>query len=183
MFPWYVLLLIGAAIALGGRWYFYGTLASRPSETCSWCRTASGHEVAGHTFETCHGPVRGRLAGERQAVDRNFAAERREAQRQTQQNELDRRRARQQGRMRLMQVGTVTTRTGFRGRPVIDISGWVFDAATTTSGQHPSGSSTTFRTGGAPEKVHGWNLPELHAMAHGGACACDVVRLSRNTRT
>ncbi|TDU67903.1 hypothetical protein [Streptomyces sp. KS 21] len=181
MFPWYVLLLIGAAVALGGRWYFYGTLASRPGETCSWCRTASGHEVVGHTFETCHGPVRERLAEERQAADRKFAAERREAQRQTQQNDLDRRLARQQGRMRLVQVGTVTTRTSSSG-PVIDISGWVFDAATTASGQRPSGAPTTFRTGGAPEKIHGWTLPELHAMAHGGACSCDVVRLSRKSR-
>ncbi|MGW6571928.1 hypothetical protein ACWGAN_07100 [Streptomyces sp. NPDC054945] len=181
MFPWYALMLLGATIALGGRWYFCGTLASRPRERCSWCRMASGHEVTGHNYETCQGPVRERLAEERQAADRKFAAERREAQRQTQQNDLDRRLARQRGRMRLVQVGTVTTRTSSSG-PVIDISGWVFDAATIASGQRPSGAPTTFRTGGAPEKVHGWTLPELHAMAHGGACTCDVVRLSRKSR-
>ncbi|MFD0269631.1 hypothetical protein ACFVGY_24145 [Streptomyces sp. NPDC127106] len=182
MLPWYVLILIGAALALGGRRYFYGTLATRPRESCSWCRIASGHEVAGHTYATCHGPVRERQAEQQKAADRKFAADRRENLRQTQQNDLDRRLARQRGRMRLVQVGTVTTRTSSSGA-VIDISGWVFDAATTTSGQRSPGRPTTFRTGGAPEKVHGWTLPELHAMAHGGACTCDVVRLSRSSRT
>ncbi|MBT2406854.1 MULTISPECIES: hypothetical protein [unclassified Streptomyces] len=181
MFPWYVLLLIGAAIALGGRQYFYGTLANKPRETCSWCRMASGHEVAGHTYETCRGLVRERQAEEQRAADRKFAADRRAEHQQNQQNELDQSRARQKGRMRLLQVGTVTTRTGPTGY-VIDISGWMFDAATAASGQRPSGSPATFRTTGAPENVHGWTLPELHAMAHGGACTCDVVRLSRNTR-
>ncbi|GAA1552984.1 hypothetical protein [Streptomyces globosus] len=176
--PWY-LLLIGAVIALGGRWYFCGTLADKPRGTCSWCRAASGHEVAGHTYETCRGPVRERQAEEQRAADRKFAAARRAQHQQTRQNDLDRQLARQKSRMRLVQVGTVTTRTG-AGGPVIDISGWVFDTA--ASGQRPSGQPTAFRTRGAPEKVHGWTLPELHAMAHGGACTCDVVRLSRNTR-
>ncbi|WP_327388918.1 hypothetical protein [Streptomyces sp. NBC_01207] len=182
MFPWYVWLAIGAATVLGGRWYFSGTLTIRAHESCSWCRTASGHEVTGHTYESCRGPVREQQAEEQRATERRFAADRRVQYQQTRQNDLERRRARQQGRMRLVQVRTVTTRTGSSG-PAIDINGWVFDGATTASGRRPPGSPTTVRVTGAPEKVHGWTLPELHAMAHGGACTCDVVRLSRSTRT
>ncbi|MCY0946316.1 hypothetical protein [Streptomyces antarcticus] len=182
MFPWYVWIVIGAATALGGRWYLCGTLADKARETCSWCRSASGSEVTGHTYETCRGPVREQQAEQQRSAERKFNADRRAEYQQTRQNDLDRRRTRQQGRMRLVQVGTVTTRTG-AGEPVIDINGWVFDGATNTSGQHPSGTPTTFRVTGTPESVHGWTLPELHAMAHGGACTCDVVRLSRNVRT
>ncbi|WP_331732166.1 hypothetical protein OG592_41265 (plasmid) [Streptomyces avidinii] len=174
-------LVIGAATALGGRRYLSATLANRARTTCSWCRTASGYDVTGHTYETCHGPARERQAEEQRAWERRLTADRQTQYQRTRQNDLDRRRDRQKSRKRLVQVGTVTTRTG-PGGPVIDISGWVFDSATTSSGQRPSGSPTTFRTTGSPEKVHGWTLPELHAMAHGGACACDVVRLSRKSR-
>lgn len=62
------------------------------------------------------------------------------------------------------------------------MSGWAFD---TLSGPHTGPSKETsqpYSSTGAPEKAHGWTLQELHAIAHGRACQCDVVRLARYAR-
>lgn len=146
----------------------------RMPKVCSWCTSASGHEVTGHTVDRCQGP---RLAAQQRAeID---AAHQRDLKRSearltehTEKSEAEK--ARTAARLRIEHIGNVTT----RGRE-IHITGWRFST-------HPFGTETTggqaYAYQGAPEQTSGWNVDELHAMAHGGACRCDVVRLARTVR-
>ncbi|ONK09276.1 hypothetical protein [Streptomyces sp. MP131-18] len=154
----------------------------RPARTCSWCGRMSGHEVTGHSYGRCQGPQRERRADEqfRAELERTRAKWRRERERDTAraaaQIALD------TSKMRLIKVGTITTRSS-RGALIVDISDWAFDNTSGPySGFTPGGTQRTFNGTGAPEKFHGWTLPELHLIAHGGQCRCDVARLAKNTR-
>lgn len=179
--PWYLWMLLGAVVYVGVSYYLTESLIAirpKPPETCSWCSSTSGHTVTGHSYATCRGPVDAQLAEERHRADQKVKRERRvEDARQAKAAEL----ARHACKMRILQIGTITTRTSPRGNE-IHVSGWAFD---TLSGPHagPSkGTSQPYSSIGAPEKAHGWTLQELHAIAHGGACQCDVVRLTRYAR-
>jgi hypothetical protein len=146
----------------------------RMPKVCSWCTRVSGHEVTGHTVDRCQGP---RLAEQQRAefeATHKQALQRSEDRltRQTEKRETEK--ARTAARLRIEHIGNVTT----RGRE-IHITGWRFTT-------HPFGTETTggqaYSYVGAPEQTSGWNVEELHAMAHGGACRCDVVRLARTVR-
>ncbi|MFE2693674.1 hypothetical protein [Streptomyces mirabilis] len=177
---WYWWMTLGAVLALVARSGLPGLFtALRPVKTCSWCERTSGFQVLGHSFEECQGP-----RAERREEDRRHEEQLRQRV-QRKQNSQDRatvqaeRAARHEARLRLIQVGKITTRHTARGNS-IDLTGWIFDR---TSGPGPisitDGSLQSYLMTGAPEKAHGWTLPELHALAHGGSCTCDVVRLAR----
>ncbi|MEU0030769.1 hypothetical protein [Streptomyces sp. NPDC006335] len=182
--PWYLWMLLGAVVYVGVSYYLIeSATAIRPKspETCSWCSSASGHTVTGHSYATCRGPVDARVAEERRRADQQFKREHRDEDARKAAQAKAAELARHAGKMRMLQIGTITTRTGPRGNE-IHVSGWAFD---TLPGPHtgPSkGTSQPYSGTGAPEEVHGWTLRELHAIAHGGACRCDVVRLTRNAR-
>ncbi|MGW2865921.1 hypothetical protein [Streptomyces sp. NPDC001205] len=180
---WYWWMVLGALALMGAR-ALWGKLREivRPTRSCSWCARSSGFEVTGHSYEMCRGPHSERLAEEQRLADRQFEEKRRKefaaAQAVTRAEDF----ARQSARLRLLQVGTITTRSTSRG-DIIDVSGWQFDLSCGPNGGGASSASAeNFRTTGAPEKVHGWTLQELHALAHGGACNCDVVRMAKHVR-
>jgi hypothetical protein len=146
----------------------------RVPKVCSWCTRASGHEVTGHTVDRCQGP---RLAEQQRAeieATHQRALQRSEDRLTQQTKKREAETARTASRLRIEHIGTVTT----RGRE-IHITGWRFST-------HPFGTETAggqaYSYVGAPEQTSGWNVDELHAMAHGGACRCDVVRLARTAR-
>ena len=181
---WYWWMALGAALALAARWWskdLFGSL--RPVKTCEWCRRASGgHEVTGHSWEECEGPRADRRAEEQREADRRFKADRRrqnaEAKAATDAENI----ARLAAKLRIIQVGTITTRRNSRGG-VIDVSGWHFDRVSGPNNGGPSspnGQAMTWK--GAPEQAHGWTLLELHTIAHGGSCQCDVLDLARHVR-
>lgn len=179
--PWYLWMLLGAVVYIGLSYYLTESLIAlkpKPPETCSWCSSASGHTVTGHSYATCRGPVDAHLAEERRRADQKFRQDRRteNAQQQAAATELER--ARQAGRLRMLQIGTITTRTGPRGNQ-IHVSGWAFDSLSGPYSGPSDGTLQSYSGTGAPEKTCGWTIQELHAVAHGGACQCDVVRLAR----
>ncbi|MFF4741293.1 hypothetical protein ACFY2W_36230 [Streptomyces sp. NPDC001262] len=181
---WFLWMALGAVTVLGLRVLVAKARESvAPVKTCEWCRRVSGgYEVTGHSYEECDGPKAVRREEERRHADRLFKEERRKeyaaAQAATEAEEI----ARQAAKMRLIQVGTITTRRTADG-DVIDISGWHFDTAPGPNNGGPSTpDSRPLSWRGAPEKAHGWTLQELHTMAHGGACQCDVLRLARRVR-
>ncbi|MFF7764220.1 hypothetical protein [Streptomyces griseorubiginosus] len=138
-----------------------------PPPRCSWCTRASGHPVTGHTNTHCQGP----LLAQQQRADID-ARHQRDLDRKDRQ--LTEQSARHQAvqerhatRLRILQVGTITTRRTGRGNRIV-LAGWVFDRTagpSSTSAVH--GTPEPISAMGAPEKIHGWTLPELHAMAHG----------------
>ncbi|MFE7442379.1 hypothetical protein ACFU7X_18230 [Streptomyces chartreusis] len=141
---------------------------------CSWCTRASGHEVTGHTDDQCQGP---RLAQSQRAeieATHQRDLQRSEARLTEHTEKRKAERARTAARLRIEHIGNVTT----RGRE-IHITGWRFST-------HPFGTEVTggqaYSYVGAPEQTSGWNVDELHAIAHGGACRCDVARLARIVR-
>ncbi|WP_435059515.1 hypothetical protein [Streptomyces sp. bgisy060] len=178
---WYWWMLLGAALFGVARWWIADALQSRA--TCTWCTGVSGHRVAGHTDGQCQAPRR----------DQELREQYESAlKRQSSQKDSDRARraavqaeetARAAARLRLIKVGTITTRTG-RGGNEIHVTGWEFDRSHEpgSEGRVSSSTRTEYRHTGAPEAAHGWTLDELHAMAHGGSCCCDVVRLARYVR-
>jgi hypothetical protein len=147
---------------------------SGPRPGCSWCSRVSGHEVTGHTADQCQGPRR----AEQQRADidsahqRDLDRARQEGNEQAAQRQAEK--ARQAARLRIQQIGTVTT----RGHE-IHIAGWEFSSV-------PFGAkaphSQFFGYRGRPELASGWTVEELHAMSHGGGCHCDVARLARTLR-
>ncbi|WP_316782950.1 hypothetical protein [Streptomyces sasae] len=170
-------MILGAVILAGAQ-----TVVRRlrmPPATCSWCARASGHQVTGHTADQCRGPV----LAQQQRTDIDAAHERDLARKDSQLSEQAARRQaekeRHAARLRILQVGTMSTRRTGRGNSII-ISGWIFDRTTgPRDASTLNGAPETFATTGAPERTHGWTLTELHAMVHGGACTCDVVTLAR----
>lgn len=176
LLAWYWWMLLGAAVTIGGTYWLTGSLAAikpKAPESCTWCSRASGHTVTGHSYETCHAPVSAQANEERRVAVLQYTKQRQEdkatAAAANRASEI----ARQKARLRVLQIGTLTTRTG-RGGNEIRVEGWHFDRS--------AGNSAAYNTTGAPEAVHGWTLAELHAIAHGGACKCDVVRLAKHTR-
>lgn len=179
--PWYLWMLLGAVVYIGLSYYLTESLIAlkpKPPETCSWCSSASGYTVTGHSHATCRGPADAQRAEEQRRADQHFKKEQRDeaARQRAAYEELER--GRPAGKLRVIQIGTITTRTGTR-RNEIHVTGWGFDAL---SGPHAGPSSGTFQPysgTGAPEKTCGWTVQELHAIAHGGACQCDVARLAQ----
>jgi len=142
-----------------------------PETGCSWCTRVSGHTVTGHTADMCQGP---RIA-EQQRADID-AAHQRDLKRCAEQltehaSRSEAEKARTDARLRIEHIGTVTTRGN-----EIHVTGWQFS---TLPYGVKAASSQTFGHRGRPEQTCGWSVQELHAMAHGGACRCDVVRLAR----
>lgn len=178
---WYWWMILGAALFGVARWWIADAVQS--SKTCTWCTRVSGYCVAGHTDGQCQAPRR----------DQELREQYESAlKRQTSQQEEGRARrvaaqageaTRAAARLRLLTVGTITTRTG-RGGNEIHVSGWEFDRSHEpgSEGRASSPTRTAYQHTGAPEAAHGWSLDELHAMAHGGSCRCDVVRLARYVR-
>lgn len=178
---WYWWMILGAALFGAARWWTTG--AVRSATTCTWCTRVSGHHVAGHTDGQCQAP--GRDKELREQYDNSLKRQ------STQQDQARARRAavqaettaRTAARLRLIKVGTITTRTGRSGNQ-IHVTGWEFDAAHQpgSEGRASSPTRTEHHHTGAPETAHGWTLGELHAMAHGGSCRCDVVRITQHMR-
>jgi hypothetical protein len=172
-------ILLGAVVLAGAQ---AGVRQLRmPSAGCSWCTRASGHQVTGHTDNQCRGP----LLAQQQRTDID-TAHRRDLDRKDQQlaeqaAQHQAEKMRHAARLRILQVGTITTRRTGRGNSIV-LSGWIFDRTTGpgNAGDIP-GTPQMITATGAPEKIHGWTLPELHAMVHGGACTCDVATLARTT--
>jgi hypothetical protein len=179
--PWYLWMVLGAVLYIGLSYYLTESLIAirpKPPETCSWCSSASGHTVTGHSYAACRGPVDARLTEERRRADQKFKQERRDENTQRQDAAKKLERARQASKLRMLQIGTITTRTGSR-RNEIHVTGWVFDTLSGPYSGPSKGTPQPYSNTGAPEKTCGWTLHELHAIAHGGACRCDVVRLTR----
>ncbi|MGW3414574.1 hypothetical protein [Streptomyces sp. NPDC000888] len=150
--------------------------ALRMPPVCSWCARASGHEVTGHTTQQCQGPRR----AEQQRADID-AAHQRDLERRDRRlaDHADRRTAERQrtaAKLRVEQIGTVTT----RGRE-IHVTGWRFSAYP-YGVEVPGGGQLAYAYQGRPEQTSGWTVEELHAMTHGGACSCDVARLAKTLR-
>ncbi|MFD0287709.1 hypothetical protein [Streptomyces lutosisoli] len=178
---WYWWMFVGAALALVARALLPGLASAlRPVRTCSWCERTSGFQVLGHGSEECQGPRAERREEDRRHAEKLSQRAQRKRSSQDRATAQAERAARHEARLRLIQVGKITTRCTARGNS-IDLTGWIFDR---TSGPGPisvtDGSLQSYLTTGAPERVHGWTLPELHALAHGGSCPCDVMRLARN---
>jgi hypothetical protein len=179
---WYWWMILGAALALGGTYYLTGSLqAIKPKapETCAWCSRVSGHTVTGHSYQACRGPADAQLTEERRRSSAQAARQRRSQEAEHLAAATATERARQDSRARILQVGTITTRTSPRGNE-IHVSGWVFDSLTGPYSGPSKGSPQPFSGPGAPEKWCGWTVLELHAIAHGGGCRCDVVRLAQH---
>jgi cytoskeletal protein RodZ len=179
---WYWWMVLGAVLALVARWWLQDLFGSlRPVKTCEWCRRASGgHQVTGHSWEECEGPRADRRAEEHREADRRSKQERRQetaaAKAATNAENI----ARLAAKLRIIQVGTITTRHTSR-RNEINVSGWHFDQAGPYSGpSSPNAQAVAWE--GAPEQAHGWTLLELHTIAHGGSCRCDVLDLARHVR-
>ncbi|MEU9405795.1 hypothetical protein AB0E08_08820 [Streptomyces sp. NPDC048281] len=179
--PWYLWMLLGVVVYVGVSYYLTESLIAlkpKPPETCSWCTSTSGHTVTGHSYATCRGSAAAQRAEEQRRGDLKFEKERRTEAAQQRAAHEEAERVRQAGKLRMLQIGTITTRTASR-RNEIHITGWGFDAL---SGPYsgPSGGAFEPYTGtGAPERTCGWTVHELHAIAHGGACHCDVARLAQ----
>ncbi|MGW0647314.1 hypothetical protein ACWD4T_00665 [Streptomyces umbrinus] len=150
-----------------------------PPTGCSWCTRASGHQVTGHTETQCRGP---RLAQQQRADlgtahQRDLDRKNKQLAKQAVQRQAEK--ERHAARLRILQIGTITTRRTCR-RNVINITGWTFDRLSGPRGADVAdGTPEVFEITGTPEKIHGWTLAELHAIAHGGSCTCDVVQLAR----
>ncbi|GGZ83780.1 hypothetical protein [Streptomyces rubiginosohelvolus] len=177
---WYWWMILGAALFGVARWWIADAMQAR--RTCSWCTRVSGNHVAGHTDDQCQAPRRDQELREQyeSALKRqNTQQDQDNARRTATQAEQATRAA---ARLRLITVGTITTRTRTSGPNEIHVSGWEFDRSHEpgSEGRASSPTRTPYQHTGAPEAAHGWSLDELHAMAHGGSCRCDVVRLARN---
>ncbi|MFI6658138.1 hypothetical protein ACIBL8_21745 [Streptomyces sp. NPDC050523] len=171
------LYVILGAVVLAGAQAVVRQLRTPPA-CCSWCTRASGHQVTGHTDNHCRGP----LLAQQQRADIDAAHQRDLDRKNTQLTEQNVRRQaereRHAARLRILQVGTIATRRTGRGNRIV-LAGWIFDR-TTGPGDAAviHGTPQLITATGAPEKIHGWTLPELHAMVHGGACRCDVTDLA-----
>lgn len=166
-------IILGAVLLAGGQ---AGVRQLRMPASCSWCARASGHQVIGHTENQCRGP----LLAQQQRADLEAVHQRdldhKDKQLTAQTARRQAEKERHTARLRILQVGTIATRRTGRGNSVV-LSGWIFDR--TTGPGESVGTPQMIAAAGAPEKIHGWTLPELHAMVHGGACGCDVVTLAR----
>ncbi|MEU2076615.1 hypothetical protein [Streptomyces sp. NPDC013489] len=177
---WYWWMILGAAVFGAARWWIADMLYSRT--TCSWCTRVSGHDVHGHTDDQCQAPGRDQQLREQYESSLQRQTDRREHDR-ARRTEADAAQAgRAAARLRLIKVGTITTRTG-GGRNEIHVTGWEFDASHEPGREgRVSSPNRTPYTGSSTEAGYGWSLAELHAMAHGGSCRCDVARLAPSTR-
>ncbi|MGW8730563.1 hypothetical protein ACWGNF_31555 [Streptomyces sp. NPDC055808] len=178
---WYWWMILGAALFGAARWWFADALQAR--RTCAWCSRVSGHPVTGHTDGQCQAPRRDQELHEQYESALKRQSARQDDDRARTAADQAEKATRAAARLRLITVGTITTRTG-RGPNEIHISGWEFDRSHEpgSEGRASSPTHTPYQHTGAPEAAHGWTLDELHAMAHGGSCRCDVVRLARYVR-
>ncbi|WHM41099.1 hypothetical protein [Streptomyces sp. BPTC-684] len=184
LLAWYGWMAIGAVLAIAGTYWLTGSLAAikpKPADVCSWCSRASGHQVTGHTYETCRGPADAQLAEQRRLADRKSAKARDEEYATQEAARKAAERARHATKLRVLQIGTVTTRTGPQGNE-IHTNGWAFDTLASPHSGPSNGTTQAYSTTGGPERISGWTIQELHTIAHGGACQCDVIRLARYAR-